>query len=113
MEKYEAVVLVKHRAFVQLKTALQKMMPADIAQLLSEMIEEQDGFGEKELTLIFRVLPKELAAETFTYMSSDLQMLLINAFSDRELKAVLDELFLDDTVDIIEENACQRCFTYP
>lgn len=47
MEKYEAVVLVKHRAFVQLKTALQKMMPADIAQLLSEMIEEQDGFGEK------------------------------------------------------------------
>ena len=48
MEKYEAVVLVKHRAFVQLKTALQKMMPADIAQLLSEMIEEQDGFGEKE-----------------------------------------------------------------
>ena len=79
MEKYEAVVLVKHRAFVQLKTALQKMMPADIAQLLSEMIEEQDGFGEKELTLIFRVLPKELAAETFTYMSSDLQMLLINA----------------------------------
>lgn len=103
MEKYEAVVLVKHRAFVQLKTALQKMMPADIAQLLSEMIEEQDGFGEKELTLIFRVLPKELAAETFTYMSSDLQMLLINAFSDRELKAVLDELFLDDTVDIIEE----------
>lgn len=103
MEKYEAVVLVKHRAFVQLKTALQEMMPADIAQLLSEMIEEQDGFGEKELTLIFRVLPKELAAETFTYMSSDLQMILINAFSDRELKAVLDELFLDDTVDIIEE----------
>lgn len=103
MEKYEAVVLVKHRAFVQLKTALQEMMPADIAQLLSELVEEQDEFGEKELTLIFRVLPKELAAEAFTYMDSDLQMVLINAFSDRELKAVLDELFLDDTVDIIEE----------
>ncbi|MGN1089357.1 MAG: magnesium transporter, partial [Huintestinicola sp.] len=103
MEKIEAVVLVKHRAFVQLKTALQEMMPADIAQLLSELLEEQDEFGEKELTLIFRVLPKELAAETFTYMDSDLQMVLINAFSDRELKAVLDELFLDDTVDIIED----------
>lgn len=103
MEKYEAAVLVKHRAFVQLKTALQDMMPADIAQLLSELIEEQDEFGEKEFTLIFRVLPKELAAEAFTYMDSDLQMVLINAISDRELRAVLDELFLDDTVDIIEE----------
>lgn len=103
MEKYEAAVLVKHRAFVQLKTALQEMMPADIAQLLSELIEEQDEFGEKEFTLIFRVLPKELAAEAFTYMDSDLQMVLINAISDRELRAVLDELFLDDTVDIIEE----------
>ncbi|MBP1547448.1 MAG: magnesium transporter [Oscillospiraceae bacterium] len=103
MEKYEAAVLVKHRAFVQLKTALQEMMPADIAQLMSELIEEQDEFGEKEFTLIFRVLPKELAAEAFTYMDSDLQMVLINAISDRELKAVLDELFLDDTVDIIEE----------
>ncbi len=103
MEKYEAAVLVKHRAFVQLKTALQEMMPADIAQLLSEMIEEHEEFNEKELTLIFRVLPKELAAEAFTYMDSDLQMILINAFSDRELKAVIDELFLDDTVDIIEE----------
>lgn len=103
MEKIEAIVLVKHRAFVQLKTALQEMMPADIAQLLGELVEEQDSFGEKELTLVFRVLPKELAAEAFTYMDSDLQMVLINAFSDRELKAVLDELFLDDTVDIIEE----------
>ncbi len=102
-KKYEAAVLVKHRAFVQLKTALQEMMPADIAQLLGELIEEHDDFGEKELTLIFRVLPKELAAEAFTYMDSDLQMVLINAFSDRELKGVLDELFLDDTVAIIEE----------
>ncbi|MCM1523502.1 MAG: magnesium transporter [Ruminococcus sp.] len=103
MEKIEAAVLVKHKAFVQLKTALQEMMPADIAQLLGELLEERDEFGEKELTLIFRVLPKELAAEAFTYMDSDLQMVLINAISDRELKAVLDELFLDDTVDIIEE----------
>ncbi len=103
MEKIEAVVLVKHRAFVQLKTALQEMMPADIAQLFSELMEDRDELTEKELTLIFRILPKELAADAFTYMDSDLQMLLINAFSDKELKAVLDELFLDDTVDIIEE----------
>ncbi|MGN0641992.1 MAG: magnesium transporter [Huintestinicola sp.] len=103
MEKYEAVVLVKHRAFVQLKKAMQEMNPADIAQLLGELIDEQDEFGERELTLIYRILPKELAAEAFSYMSSDMQMILINAFSDKELKDVIDELFLDDTVDIIEE----------
>lgn len=103
MEKIEAVVLVKHRAFVHLKTALQEMMPADIAALLSELSEEPDDVSEKELTLIFRVLPKELAADAFTYLDSSLQMTLINAFSDSELRAVLDELFLDDTVDIIEE----------
>lgn len=103
MEKIEAAVLVKHRAFAHLKKALQEMMPADIAALLSELSEEQSEVSEKELTLIFRVLPKELAADVFTYLDSSLQMTLINAFSDSELRAVLDELFLDDTVDIIEE----------
>ncbi|MCC8043471.1 MAG: magnesium transporter [Oscillospiraceae bacterium] len=103
IDKMEAAILIKHRALVQLKNALQEMNPADIAQLLGELMEQGDDFGEKELTLIFRVLSKELAAETFAYMDSDLQMILINAFSDRELKAVIDELFLDDTVDIIEE----------
>lgn len=103
MEKIEAAVLVKHRAFAHLKKALREMMPADIAALLSELSEEQSEVSEKELTLIFRVLPKELAADVFTYLDSSLQMTLINAFSDSELRAVLDELFLDDTVDIIEE----------
>ncbi len=63
-----------------------------------------DGeIGEKELILMYRILPKELAAEAFTYMDSDTQITLINAFSDRELRYVLDELYIDDTVDIIEE----------
>jgi CBS domain-containing protein len=52
---------------------------------------------------IFRLLPKELAADTFVEMDSDLQEALIAAFSDRELREVIDEMFLDDTVDIIEE----------
>lgn len=73
------------------------MNPADIAQILEETP------SKEQLPVIFRVLPKELAAETFTYMDSDLQQLLIEAFSDAELKQVLDELFLDDTVDIIDE----------
>ena len=55
------------------------------------------------LPLIFRLLPKELAAEAFVEMDADLQELLIQGFSDNELKEVLDELYLDDAVDIVEE----------
>jgi magnesium transporter len=78
------------------------MNPADIAFLVEEL--NSDGeIGEKELILMYRILPKELAAEAFTYMDSDTQITLINAFSDRELRYVLDELYIDDTVDIIEE----------
>ena len=96
MKKKEAAALIKCRAFDKLKETLTHMLPADIAAL-------SEDCGTKELTIIFRLLPTDLAAETFAYMSSDRQKTLINALSDKELKAVLRELFLDDTVDIIEE----------
>ena len=64
---------------------------------------EAAEFDEKKLIMLYRILPKETAAEAFTYMDSDTQMTLINAFSDKELRYVIDELYLDDTVDIIEE----------
>jgi magnesium transporter len=102
MEKEQAIELMKNKSFVELKKDLQEMNPADLAVLLAEM-NEQDEFSEKELTLLFRILPKELAAEAFSYMDSDMQEILITAFSDKELREVIDELFLDDTVDIIEE----------
>lgn len=102
MEKLIALELVRNKKFVQLKKMLQEMNPADISDLVADM-SEHDEFGERELTLLFRILPKELAAETFTYMDSDMQIMLINAFSDNELREVIDELYLDDTVDIIEE----------
>lgn len=102
MEKELAVELIGGKQFVKLKSELQGMNPADIAFLVEEL--NGDGeIGEKELILMYRILPKELAAEAFTYMDSDTQMTLINAFSDRELRYVLDELYIDDTVDIIEE----------
>lgn len=102
MEKELAVELIDSKCFVKLKSELQEMNPADIAFLVEEL--NGDGeIGEKELILMYRILPKELAAEAFTYMDSDTQMTLINAFSDRELRYVLDELYIDDTVDIIEE----------
>lgn len=103
MDKEYAVELVNRKAFNELRTGLSEMMPADTAGLLSELLDEYDGFGQKELTFVFRILPKDLAADVFAYMDTDMQMLLINAFTDKELETVVDELYVDDTVDIIEE----------
>ena len=89
--------LIEEKKFTKLRSILSEMNPADIAQILEE------SPSKDKLPLIFRILPKELAAETFVEMESDLQQLLIESFSDAELKQVLDELFLDDTVDIIDE----------
>lgn len=102
MEKELAKELLEQKKFVQLKNDLQEMNPADLAAFVEEMNDTAE-FDEKKLILLYRILPKELAAEAFTYMDSDTQMLLINAFSDKELRYVIDELYLDDTVDIIEE----------
>lgn len=102
MEKELAKELLEQKKFVQLKNDLQEMNPADIAAFVEEMNDTAE-FDEKKLILLYRILPKELAAEAFTYMDSDTQMLLINAFSDKELRYVIDELYIDDTVDIIEE----------
>lgn len=102
MEKEYAVQLLQEKKFAQLKKELQEMNPADIASLVEEM-DEVDEFGERELTLLYRILPKEMAADVFTYMDSGMQKVLINAFSDKELRDVIDELYIDDTVDIIEE----------
>ncbi len=88
--------LLQNRSFVPLKSMLSEMNPADIAVLFEEI-------EKKDLPLIFRILPKELAAEVFVEIDSDMQQLLIEAFSDKELKEVMSELFMDDTVDIIDE----------
>ena len=72
------------------------MNEADIASILTDVPEET-------LPLLYRILPKELAADVFVNMDSDAQEILIRAFSDTELKEVLDELYVDDAVDIIEE----------
>lgn len=102
MEKEVAVKLLQEKQFARLKSELTDMNPADIASLVEEM-DEVDEFGERELTLMYRILPKETAADVFSYMDSGTQMTLINAFSDSELHDVIDELYIDDTVDLIEE----------
>lgn len=88
--------LLDSREFGRIRVLFMAMEPADIADLLGEV-------DEQRLPILFRILPKELAAETFVEMDSDEQELLINAFSERELHDVVDELFVDDAVDIIEE----------
>ncbi len=84
------------RKFGDIRDLFMSMEPADIAQLLGEI-------DDSRLPILFRILPKELAADTFVEMDSDEQELLINAFNERELKEVVDELFVDDAVDLIEE----------
>ena len=87
---------IENKQYGRLKQLLADMNAADISLLF-------DDVEEKQLPLIFRLLPKELAAQVFVEMDSDMQELLIHSFSDKELKEVMDELFMDDTVDIIEE----------
>lgn len=91
-----ATSLCESKNFSSLRELLSGENPADIALILSEL-------NEKDLTIVYRLLPKELASDTFVYMDSEIQELLIESFSDKELKEVIDDLFLDDTVDIIEE----------
>ncbi len=88
-------LLVEHK-FSELRALLDNENPADLAALFTEL-------PEAMLTVVFRVLPKDLAADTFVMMDSDTQEHLIKAFSDLELREVLEKLFVDDTVDIIEE----------
>ena len=88
--------LITERKYTRLKDILSEVNPADIAMIFEEV-------DKKYRLLLFRVLPKELAAEVFAYLETDMQRALIEAFSDVELRQVVDELFLDDTVDIIEE----------
>ena len=89
--------LLEDRNYAVLKPLLSDMNAKDLA----EVFEETEA--DKDLLILYRILPKDLAAETFVEMDSDVQKRLILKLSDRELKEVLDELFLDDTVDLIEE----------
>lgn len=88
--------LYNKRELSKIKQTLAGMNPADIATLFEE-------FPDSQRLLFFRLLSKEEAADTFVELDGDTQEALIHAFSDNELKEVLDELYLDDAVDVIEE----------
>ena len=88
--------LLEDKKFVEARELLVDLNAADIAQLM-------DDLDETHTLLAFRLLPKELAADTFAELEGDKQEQLIRSFSDNELREVLDEMYLDDTVDMIEE----------
>ncbi len=89
-------LLVAGKKYSAARDVLETMHAADIATMLEECPKEV-------VPLLFRLLPKEIAAETFVQMQEDHQQLLIQSFSDSELKEVVDELYVDDAVDLVEE----------
>ena len=96
-ETEEIVQLLIDRNFSVLRPLISSMNATDLAEVFNEIRDDAD------LPILFRILPKDLAAETFVEMDSDVKETLIHRLNDRELRAVMDEMFLDDTVDIIEE----------
>ena len=96
MDKDIIIKLFEKKEYKAIKSIFDSMNPVDTATLLPE-------FDEKEMVLLFRLIPKENAAMVFTYLEADSQQVLLEAFSDKELKHIMDEMFIDDTVDVIEE----------
>ena len=84
--------LLKRKQYTALRELLCDLAPADIASLFEDL-------DEDSIPLLFRLLPKEPAAEVFVELDPDAQEMLIRGFSNTELKEVLDELYLDDAVD--------------
>ena len=100
--------LLTARSFVKLRELVADLNPVDVGVLMEELSEE-------ELLLFFRLLPKELAAEAFVNVDGDVQEQLVRGFTDRELADVMNELYVDDAVDMIEEmpaNVVKRILQY-
>lgn len=96
MNKEIFVKLLQQRQYKAVRSILDVMNEVDIASLLSDL-------EDKELALAFRLIPKDKAAEVFSNMDTSLQTYLVEMFSDKELKEILDDLYMDDTVDLLEE----------
>ena len=100
MEDFKEIVeelekLLDEHNYYGIKILLKDIEPADLSLVLQEF--------PKKIGTLFRLLPKDLAAECFVEMDSDYQEILLSSFTDNELKEVMDEIYVDDTVDIIEE----------
>lgn len=88
--------LLEKREFKAIRSILDVMNAVDIALLLSEL-------NDKELALAFRLIPKDKAADVFANMNNSMQTYLVEMFTEKELRELLDDLYMDDTVDLLEE----------
>lgn len=92
----ELLELLENKQYTKLRQSLAELNAADVAALMEELEEEK-------LLRVFRILPKDLAADVFSYMESDHQQLIITALSDREAATIIDNLMADDATDLLEE----------
>ena len=88
--------LLNEKQYKAIKSIFDTMNPVDTAMLLPE-------FEDKQVVFLFRLIPKENASMVFSYMEPEQQQVLVEAFTDSELKFIMDDMFIDDTVDVIEE----------
>lgn len=102
MEYDVLLSMLEKREFKELKDELENMHPVDIVEMLEDGL-EYGKIDKRQMILLFRLLAKEEAAEVFTDMTSDTREVLINALTDSELEEVMEEMYLDDTVDVLEE----------
>lgn len=96
MDKDIFIKLLAQREFKAVRSIFDVMNEVDIASLLSTL-------SDKELALAFRLIPKDKAAEVFSNMDTSMQTYLVTMFTEKELKELLDDLYMDDTVDMLEE----------
>lgn len=96
MTEKEICELLEKKQYKTVKEAFAEMNEVDLAELLEEL-------PEKQMVMAFRLVGKEEGAETFSNMEAEQQQILVEAFTDRELKEILDDMFLDDTADLLEE----------
>ena len=96
MDKKIFTELLKKKEYKTVRSILDVMNAVDIASLL-------DGLEDRELALVFRLIPKEKAADVFAEMSNTMQAYLVEIFTEKELRELLDDLYMDDTVDMLEE----------
>lgn len=94
--------MLKNKQFKRLREALDALEPADIADMMESLLDD-DNITLEDLPRLYRVLPKDLAADTFVEMNPDMQEALIKSLTDKELREVMDDMFVDDMVDVIEE----------
>jgi len=100
--KAQLLDMLKNKRLSVLRDLLDTLNPADIAEIMEDFLDDEEITLE-QLPVLYRILPKDLAADVFVEMNPEMQEKLISSFTDKETREVIDDMFLDDIVDVIEE----------